>query len=73
MVYREGAETVLMLSGAPSAVVIVVPYALTYSGVHGSDAYRPVAVPLDWPKLAVLFGIAAACGRSVGTRAAWST
>ena len=49
-------------------VVVVVPYALTYSGVHGSDAYHPVAVPVDWPKLAVLFGIAAACG-GVLTRA----
>jgi len=49
-------------------VVVVVPYALAYSGVHGSDAYRPVAVPLDWPKLAVLFGIAAACGGAL-TRA----
>jgi len=49
-------------------VVIVVPYALTYSGVHGSDGYQPAAVPLDWPKLAILFGIAAACG-GVLTRA----
>jgi len=43
-------------------VVIVVPFALTYSGVHGSDAYSPVPVPLDWPKLALLFGVAAAAG-----------
>jgi len=43
-------------------VVIVVPFALTYSGVHGSDAYSPAPVPLDWPKLALLFGIAAAAG-----------
>lgn len=43
-------------------VVLVVPFALTYSGVHGSDAYNPAPVPLDWPKLALLFGIAAVAG-----------
>jgi membrane AbrB-like protein len=43
-------------------VVLVVPFVLTYSGVHGSDAYSPSPVPFDWPKLALLFGIAAACG-----------
>ena len=43
-------------------VVIVVPFALTYSGVRGFDAYSPAPVPLDWPKLALLFGIAAAGG-----------
>ena len=44
------------------AVVILVPSALTYSGVHGADAYTPVAVPLDWARLAMLFGIAALAG-----------
>jgi membrane AbrB-like protein len=43
-------------------VVLVVPFALTYSGVHGSDAYNPAPVVLDWPKLAMLFGIAAVAG-----------
>jgi membrane AbrB-like protein len=43
-------------------VVIVVPFALSYSGVHGSDAYSPSPVPLSWPKLALLFGIAALAG-----------
>jgi uncharacterized protein len=44
------------------AVVILVPAALTYSGAHGTDAYAPIAVPLDWAKLAMLFGIAVAAG-----------
>jgi membrane AbrB-like protein len=43
-------------------VVIVVPFALTYSGVHGSDAYNPATVPLDWTKLALLLGIGAGAG-----------
>jgi len=43
-------------------VVIVVPFALTYSGVYGTDAYNPSPVPLDWPKLALLLGIAAVAG-----------
>ena len=33
-------------------VVIVVPFALAYSGVRGSEAYSPSSVPLDWMKLA---------------------
>jgi membrane AbrB-like protein len=44
------------------AVVILVPSALTYSGVHGTDVYTPVAVPLDWARLAMLFGIAMLAG-----------
>jgi membrane AbrB-like protein len=44
------------------AVVIVVPFALTYSGVHGSDAYQPAATPLDLSRLALLLGIGAAVG-----------
>lgn len=43
-------------------VVIVVPFALTYSGVHGTDAYSPSPVPFDGPKLAVLLGVAALAG-----------
>jgi uncharacterized protein len=46
-------------------VVVVIPFALAYSGVHGSDAYRPVALPLDWPKLALLLTIAAAGGAAL--------
>jgi membrane AbrB-like protein len=43
-------------------VVIVVPFALTYSGVHGTDAYSPAPVPLDWLKLSYLLAAAAAAG-----------
>ena len=44
------------------AVVILVPFALTYSGVHGTDAYSPAPVPFDLARLAILFGIAALAG-----------
>lgn len=44
------------------AVVILVPSALMYTGVHGTDVYTPAAVPLDWGRLAMLFGIAAVAG-----------
>lgn len=47
------------------AVVIVVPFALTYSGVHGNDLYQPAAVPLAWDKLALLLGIAAVVALAV--------
>ncbi len=43
-------------------VVVAVPFALTYSGVHGSDLYIPAPVPLDWARLGMLFAIAAAGG-----------
>jgi uncharacterized protein len=43
-------------------VVLVVPFALTYSGVHGSDAYNPAPIALDWTKLAALFGIVVVAG-----------
>jgi membrane AbrB-like protein len=43
-------------------VVVVVPFAFAYSGVHGSDAYSPVGVPLDWSGLALLLGLAAVVG-----------
>ena len=41
-------------------VVIVVPFALTYSGAHGSDSFAPAAVPLRWQGLATLLAIATA-------------
>ena len=41
-------------------VVIVVPFALTYSGAHGSDSLATAALPLRWPGLATLLAIAAA-------------
>jgi membrane AbrB-like protein len=41
-------------------VVIVVPFALTYSGAHGSDSFAPPAVPLRWQGLATLLAIATA-------------
>ena len=44
------------------AVVIVVPFALTYSGVHGGDIYVPATGMLDWRRLALLLAIAAAGG-----------
>jgi membrane AbrB-like protein len=44
------------------AVVIVIPFGLAYSGVHGSDVYTPATAALDWPRLAVLLAIAAAGG-----------
>jgi uncharacterized protein len=43
-------------------VVVVVPFALTYSGVHGADAYSPVPVPFDGPKLGLLLAMAAVAG-----------
>jgi membrane AbrB-like protein len=44
------------------AVVIVVPFALTYSGAHGADIYQPVSLPLDWGRLALLLVAGAAIG-----------
>jgi len=44
------------------AVVIVVPFALTYSGAHGADVYQPVSVPLHWSRLALLLVAGAAMG-----------
>lgn len=43
-------------------VVIVVPFGLTYSGVHGSDLYIPATVPLSEGRLLVLFTTTAAAG-----------
>lgn len=47
------------------AVVIVVPFALTYSGVHGNEPFQPAALRLDWGGLALLLGIAALAGLSL--------
>ena len=38
-------------------VVIVVPFAMTYSGAHGDDTYAQVAVPLRWQGLAILLAV----------------
>lgn len=43
-------------------VVIVIPFALTYSGVHGSHAYAPSQAELSWPGLAMLIGLALGAG-----------
>ena len=43
-------------------VVVVIPFTLTYSGVHGSDAYRPAVTAVDWPRLVALFAIAVSAG-----------
>src|SRR5687767_14466393 len=36
------------------AVVVIVPFALTYSGAHGTDSYVPAPQPLHWPGLLAL-------------------
>ncbi|MEO8202280.1 MAG: AbrB family transcriptional regulator [Betaproteobacteria bacterium] len=41
------------------AVVVVIPFALTYSGVHGADVYAPATAELDWGRLGLLLAIAA--------------
>jgi uncharacterized protein len=46
-------------------VVIVVPFALTYSGAHGSDPYGTAAMPLHWANLAALLGGSALAGALV--------
>lgn len=43
-------------------VVILVPFALTYSGAHGTDLYQPVPLPLQWDRLAMLLAIGACVG-----------
>jgi uncharacterized protein len=47
------------------AVVIIVPFALTWSGAHGTDLYQPAAVAFDWQRLAALLAAAAAMGALV--------
>jgi len=46
-------------------VVIIVPFALTYSGAHGVDLYASASVPLDWRRLALLLAVASAAGALV--------
>jgi hypothetical protein len=41
-------------------VVIVVPFALTYSGAHGSDSFAPAPVALRWQGLAALLAVGTA-------------
>ena len=43
-------------------VVIVVPFALTYSGAHGDQGYIPITLPLRWIPLGALLALAAAAG-----------
>lgn len=43
-------------------VVIVIPFALTYSGVHGSHAYEPSQAVMNWPGLGMLIGLGVAAG-----------
>ena len=43
-------------------VVIVVPFALTYSGAHGTDLYQPAPLPLQWDRLVMLLAIGAGAG-----------
>ena len=47
------------------AVVIVVPFALTYSGAHGADTYLPALLPVDWTRLALLLTLGALVGLAV--------
>ncbi len=47
------------------AVVIVVPFALTYSGVQGSDVYQPATTAFHLGKLVLLLGLGAAAGASL--------
>lgn len=41
------------------AVVVAVPFALTYSGAHGADLHQPAPLGLDWGNLILLLGMAA--------------
>jgi membrane AbrB-like protein len=43
-------------------VVIAVPFALTYSGAHGSDIYSPAPVPFDASRLGLMLALAAVAG-----------
>ncbi len=43
-------------------VVIVIPFGLTYSGVHGTDAYLPATNIIDWAGLVLLLALATAGG-----------
>jgi membrane AbrB-like protein len=52
------------------AVVIVVPFALTYAGVQGDATYLPSSLPVDWPRLGLLLGLATLAGFLVNTTGA---
>lgn len=43
-------------------VVIVIPFALTYSGVHGTDGYIPADTIFDGGRLAMLLAVATGAG-----------
>jgi membrane AbrB-like protein len=43
-------------------VVVVIPFAMTYAGVSGIDAYQPSAGMLAWNGLLVLLAVAATAG-----------
>ena len=43
-------------------VVVVVPFALTYSGVQGSHIYVPSRAEFNWPGLAALTGLGVGAG-----------
>lgn len=47
-------------------VVVVIPFAMTYSGAYGTDAYQPVAGVVAWDKLLMLMAVAAAAGAVCG-------
>lgn len=46
-------------------VVIVVPFALTYSGTQGAHSFEPARTALDTPRLLLLLALAAAAGGCV--------
>ncbi|MCB1954619.1 MAG: AbrB family transcriptional regulator [Rhodocyclaceae bacterium] len=37
-----------------AVVVVTIPFALSFSGAHGSDAYAPLAATTDWARMPVL-------------------
>jgi len=52
-------------------VIVLVPFAITYAGFHGADAYSASPVPFDLPKLAILFGIGALAGGALTLARCW--
>jgi len=46
-------------------VVIVIPFALSYSGTQGAHTFQPVVMALEWPRLLLLLALAAAAGGCV--------
>lgn len=43
-------------------VVCTIPFAVSFLGGHGADAYRPVLIPLDWGRLFMLFALVSVFG-----------